>query len=59
MAEDGRVRVFDRLDDAVGLFFRAHPEFAVHAGDHQIEGFQDVFGIIERAIAENVGFDFP
>ena len=43
VAENGGVGILDRLEDAGCLFFLAHPEFTVHAGDDEIEGLENVF----------------
>src|SRR6185437_2805550 len=55
--EDCGVGVFDRFHDAVGLFLFAHSEFAMNTRDHEIEGLENVIGIVERAVAEDVGVD--
>src|SRR4051794_35229872 len=57
MTQNSRVRVLNGLDDTVRLLFAAHPEFAVHTGDDQIEAIQNVLRVIERAVTQNVGLN--
>src|SRR4051794_26580076 len=57
MSQNRGVWVLHRLDDSVRLLLAVHAEPAVDAGDDEVEARQDLVGIVERAVAKNVGLD--
>ena len=54
MADRVDERVLDRGDHAVGHLLRAHPERGVHGGDHPVEALEQLVGVVERAVREDV-----
>ena len=57
MAEDGRVGICDRAQDALGLGFGIELEAAVHAGHDEVETLQHLIRIIQRTVGKNIGRD--
>jgi len=57
MAEDVDVRIGDRSHHALGHLLAAHPQLAVHAGDHDIELREDRVAVVERAVLQDVDLD--
>jgi hypothetical protein len=57
MSDNRRIWIFDRSQNALGLFLLRQFEPAVNARDHKIEVFQDIVRIIERAVREYVSLD--
>ena len=57
MTEHRRVGIFDRLDDPRGLGGFAQAEIAVHGCDDVVERLQNVFGVVQRPVGEDVGLD--
>ena len=57
VAEDCRVRVRYRSDDALCLLTPVETKPAVDAGDDKVKAVQDLRRIVERSVGEDVGFD--
>src|SRR5581483_2890573 len=57
MTKYGSVRILDSPEQSAhGLFF-GHLKVAVDAGDHQIECAEDVIGIIQCPVVQDITFD--
>ena len=59
VAQNSRVRIFDRLDDPVRLLLPAEAELAMNAADDKVEASQYFFRVIERTVDEDVGNSMP
>ena len=57
MPDDRRMRILDRLEKALRLFLFRQLEAAMDACNHEIELFQYVVRIIQRAVREYVCLD--
>ena len=57
MAEHGQVGVRERPADPVRLVFLQEIETAMDGTDDEIKHRQDLVGIVQRPIHENIGFD--
>ena len=57
VAQNCRVWIRDRPQDALRLDRFLEPELAVHARDDEVEPAEDVVGVVQRAVFPDVGFD--
>ena len=57
VSENGRVRILDSAQNARRLRFTIKREPAMHARNYKIELTQHLFGIVQRSIGKNVGFN--
>src|SRR6266480_5855016 len=57
MPEYADERIGDGAQQTLRLLLAVHPELPMDAGHDEIESPQDVVGVIERSVRQNVGFD--
>ena len=55
--ENGDERIGGSAQETLRLLRAIHPELSMDAGDDEIESPQNLVGIVERPIGENVGLD--
>ena len=57
VAEHVHPRIGDRGDHAAGHLRGGHPQFGMHAGDHDVQPGEQVVALIERAVIQDVDLD--
>src|SRR5260221_3358589 len=57
MSKNGSIGVFDGAEQPGHGFFFAHLEVGVYGGDDQVEGRQDIIGIVQGSVIQDIGFD--
>src|ERR1043166_2963985 len=57
MTQDRGVRVLNGLQQTGRRLLLRHFEVGVNRGDHEIEGFQNIIGVIQRAVGQDIAFN--
>ena len=57
MADDRRMRIFDRRHESLRLFLLWHLEAAMYARDNEVEVIQGVVWVVQRSIRQDIRFN--